>query len=72
MAQAGEATAGGLEERLAAAAEEYREAFDQATAVKERRDAIIILATDEGWGPRRIARATGLSPSRVQRILGGL
>lgn len=52
--------------RLAAAA---RESDKVAATDRQARDAEIEEADQQGWGIREIARATGLSPGHVQRIV---
>lgn len=55
--------------RLRAAGDRAKEAEEAATVARETRDRLIHEAAGElGWTPGRIARAVGLSPSRIVRI----
>lgn len=55
--------------RLEAAAREYDELSDQRTAARERRDALVASAVDEGFSLRVVARSLGRSSARVIAIL---
>jgi DNA-directed RNA polymerase specialized sigma subunit len=48
---------------------ELRRVVEQLEAAKERRDALIVRASEAGVSRRQVAEAVGLSPSRVQQIL---
>lgn len=48
---------------------ELRRVAEQFEAVKERRDALIVRASEAGLSRRRVAEAVALSPSRIQQIL---
>jgi hypothetical protein len=49
--------------------EQLRRAAKQLEAAKDRRDHLIVNATEAGMTRRAIAEATGLSGSRVQQII---
>jgi transcriptional regulator with XRE-family HTH domain len=48
---------------------ELRRVGGAVEAAKERRDALIVRASEAGVSRRQVAEAVGLSPSRVQQIL---
>lgn len=49
--------------------EAERRARDNHKAAKEARDAAILEASDDGWGPRPIAAEVGLDPSTVLAVI---
>jgi hypothetical protein len=51
--------------------EQLRRAAEQLEAAKDRRDHLIVKATEAGMTRRAVAEATGLSSARVQQIITG-
>jgi transposase len=48
---------------------ELRRVAEQSEGARQRRDALIVRASEAGLSRRRVAEAVGLSRSRVQQII---
>jgi transposase len=48
---------------------QLRRAAEQFEAARERRDAVIVKASEAGMPRRRVAELVGLSASRVQQVV---
>lgn len=60
-----------MQQRLAQLGAQARDADEQVKLLRQQRNEAIVEAIEMGWKCGEVSKASGLSPSRIIRILAG-